>query len=126
LLNPLRALTTDGHSPNIDYNYDLYIDQCPDDNYGKEKISVDNNSNTSGSKGILDNDKINENNLQKPFLSVDETPPQQTNATNQFQVMLHDLVMRHKDSLQMIDDICNLLNDYTSSPDLSVMLKLQS
>jgi hypothetical protein len=40
--------------------------------------------------------------------------------------MLHDLVMRHKASLQMFDDICKLLNDYTSSPDFAVMLKLQS
>ncbi len=34
--------------------------------------------------------------------------------------------MRHKASLQMFDDICNLVNDYTSSPDFFVMLKLES
>ena len=126
LLNPLLSLTTDGHSPNIDCNCDLYIDQYRDYDYGEDKTSVDNNSNTSGSKDILDNDKINENILQEPFMSVNQTFPQQTNVTNRFQMMLHDLVMRHKASLQMFDDICNLVNNYTSSPDFSVMPKLQS
>jgi hypothetical protein len=122
----LLSLTTNGHSPNIDYNCNLYIDQYRDDDYGEDKTSVNKNSDTSGSKDILDNDNINENNLQEPFMSVNATSPQQTNATNWFQVMLHDLVMRHKASLQMFDDICNLVNDYTSSPDFFVMLKLES
>jgi hypothetical protein len=71
LLNPLLSLTTDGHSPNI-----------RDDDYGEDKTSFDNNSNTSSSKDILDNDNINENNLQEPFMNINETSPQQTNATN--------------------------------------------
>ena len=126
LINPLLSLTTDGHSPNINYNCNLYVDQYRDDDYGEDKTSVNNNSNTSSSKDILDNDNINENNLQEPFMNINETSPQQTNATNWFQVMLHDLVMRNKTSLQMIDGIYNLVNDYTSSPDFSVMSKLQS
>ena len=40
--------------------------------------------------------------------------------------MLHDLIMKHKASLQMFDNICNLVNEYTSSPDFSVNTKLQS
>ena len=40
--------------------------------------------------------------------------------------MLHDLIMKHKASLQMFDDICILVNEYTSSPDFSVNTKLQS
>jgi hypothetical protein len=40
--------------------------------------------------------------------------------------MLHDLIMKHKASLQMFDDICNLVNEYTSSPDFLVNTKLQS
>ncbi len=119
-LNPLLSLTTNGHSPNINYNCNLYVDQYRDDDYGEDKTSVNNNSNTSGSEGILDNDNINENNLQEPFMSVNATSPQQTNATNRFQVMLHDLAMRHKASLQMFDDIWNLVNDYMSSPGFSV------
>jgi hypothetical protein len=37
--------------------------------------------------------------------------------------MLHDLIIKHKASLQMFDNICNL---YTSSPDFLVNTKLQS
>ncbi len=40
--------------------------------------------------------------------------------------MLHDLIMKHKASLQMFDNICNLVNDYTSSPEFLVNTKLQS
>jgi hypothetical protein len=40
--------------------------------------------------------------------------------------MLHDLIMRHKASLQMFDDICHLVNEYTSSQEFSIHTKLQS
>ncbi len=40
--------------------------------------------------------------------------------------MLHDLIIKHKGSLQMFEDICNLVNEYTSSPDFLVNKKLQS
>ncbi len=52
--------------------------------------------------------------------------PQQPNGGNRFQVMLHDLIMKHKASLQIFDDICYLVNEYTSSPDFLVNTKLQS
>jgi hypothetical protein len=40
--------------------------------------------------------------------------------------MLHDLIMRHKASLQMFDDICHLVNEYTSSQEFSIYTKTQS
>jgi hypothetical protein len=40
--------------------------------------------------------------------------------------MLHDLIMRHKASLQMFDDICHLVNEYTLSQEFSIHTKLQS
>ena len=52
--------------------------------------------------------------------------PQRPNAGNRFQVMLHDLIMKNKSSLQMFDNICNLVNEYISSPDFLVNTKLQS
>ncbi len=39
--------------------------------------------------------------------------------------MLHDLIMRHKASLQMFDDIYHLVNEYTSSQEFSIHTKLQ-
>ncbi len=38
--------------------------------------------------------------------------------------MLHDLIMKHKASLHMFDDICNLVNEYISSPEFLVNTKL--
>jgi hypothetical protein len=40
--------------------------------------------------------------------------------------MLHDLIMRHKASLQMFDDICHLVAEYTLSQEFSIHTKLQS
>ncbi len=39
--------------------------------------------------------------------------------------MLHDLIMTHKASLQMFDDICHLINEYTLSQDFSIHTILQ-
>jgi hypothetical protein len=40
--------------------------------------------------------------------------------------MLHDLVMKHRAGLQIFDDICNLVNEYTVSPVFFMMTKLPS
>ncbi len=40
--------------------------------------------------------------------------------------MLHDLIMRHKASLQIFNDICHLVNEYTLSQEFSIHTKLQS
>jgi hypothetical protein len=47
-------------------------------------------------------------------------------AMNRFQIMLHDLINKHKASLQMYDKICHLVNEYTSSPNFNCHSKLQS
>jgi hypothetical protein len=39
--------------------------------------------------------------------------------------MGHDLIMRHKASLQMFDDICHLVDECTLSQDFSIPTKLQ-
>jgi hypothetical protein len=59
-------------------------------------------------------------------MSLNKPSPQQTNASNRFQIMLHDLVMKRRASLQIFDDICTRVNEYTASPDFSVMTKLPS
>jgi hypothetical protein len=66
------------------------------------------------------------NHTQDKEKLVCNNSPQRSNAGNRFQVMLHDLIMKHKASLQMFDDICNLVNQYTSSQDFVVDTKLQS
>jgi hypothetical protein len=126
LQNPFLSLTTNAQSPNIAYNCNLYNDQYADDDYADDQSSVNYDSNISHTNDIVDTDDINDNNFQEPFISLNKPSPQQTNASNQFQIMIHDLVMKHKASLQIFDDICNLVNEYTASPDFSVMTKLPS
>jgi hypothetical protein len=68
---------------------------------------------------------IHNGRLEEPNRLPDNASPQ-SNAQNRFQVMLHDLIMTHKDSLQMFDDICHLVNEYTLSQESSIHTKLQS
>jgi hypothetical protein len=111
------------NQPNIDYNCNLYDDQYADDDYAS---SVNNDSYISHTDDIVDTDDINDNDFQEPFMSLNKPFFQQTNASNWFQIMLHDLVMKHRASLQIFDETCNLVNEYTASPDFSVMTKLPS
>jgi hypothetical protein len=111
LQNPLLSLTTDAQSPNIDYNSNLNNDQYADDDYADDQSSVNYDSNISHTDDIVDTEDINDNDFQEPFMSHNKPSPQQTNASNRFQIMLHDLVMKHSASLQIVDDICNLVNE---------------
>jgi hypothetical protein len=126
LRNPLLSLTTNAQSPNIDYNCNLYDDQYADNDYADDQSSVNYDSYISHTNDIVDTDDIYDNDFQEPFMSINKPSPQQTNASNWFQIMLHDLVMKHRASLQIFEDICTLVNEYTSSPDFSVMTKLPS
>jgi hypothetical protein len=126
LQNPLLSLTTDGQSPNINYNCNLYGDQYGDDDYADVKSSVNYDSKISLTNEIVDTDNVNDNKFQEPFMNVNKPSPKQTNASNWFKIMLHDLMMKHIASLQIFDDIYNLVNEYKASPDFSVMTKLPS
>jgi hypothetical protein len=127
--NPLLSLTTDYQSPEIDCNSDRYGDHS----FDQTNVEVNNdNSFTDGESIISSSDSSFEqyyllhNHTQDEEDIVREFYPQRSNARNRFQVMLHDLIMKHKASLQMFDDICNLVNEYTSSPEFLVNTKLQS
>jgi hypothetical protein len=127
-LNPLLSLTTDNQSPNNDYNCDLYDDQL----YGESNFcnhedypSVDDDCSSQSSDDSLNQYYLMHNDtLEDPECYPDNASPQ-SNAQNRFQVMLHDLIMRHKAILQMFDDICHLVNEYTLSQDFSIHTKLQ-
>jgi len=52
---------------------------------------------------------------------------QRSNASvHKFQVMLLDIIYKHKASLKMYDDICELVNEYSSSSDFDRHVELQS
>jgi hypothetical protein len=127
-LNPLLSLATDYQSPNNDYNCDLYDDQS----YGKINFcnhedypSVDDDCSSQSSDDSLNQYYLMHNDmLEDPKRYPDNASPQ-SHAQNRFQVMLHDLIMRHKASLQMFEDICHLVNKYTLSQDFSIYTKLK-
>ncbi len=127
--NPLLSITTDYQSPEIDYNCDLHGNHS----FDQTNVEVNNDDSfTDGDSIISSSDDSFEqyylihNHTQDKEEIVCNNSPQQSNARNRFQLMLYDLIMKHKASLQMIDDICNLVNEYTSSPEILVNTKIQS
>jgi hypothetical protein len=126
----LLSITTDYQSPEIDYDCYLYGDHS----FDQANLEVnDDNSFTDGDSIISSHYDsleqyypIHNHTTQDEEDFVCNNYPQRPNAGNRFQVMLHDLIMKHKASLQMFDKICNLVNEYTSSPNFSVNTKLQS
>jgi hypothetical protein len=119
--NPLLSITTDYQSPEIDYNCDL----CGDHSFDQKNVEVNNNDSFTDGDSIISSsdDSFIHNHTQDEEEIVRNNSPQQSNARNRFQVMLHDLIMKHKASLQMFDDICNLVNEYSSSPEFLVNTK---
>ncbi len=118
----MLSITTDCQSPEIDYDCDLYGDHS----FDQTNLEVDNNDSFTDGDSIISShyDSLEQyypihNCTQDKEDFVCNNSPQQPNAGNRFQVMLHDLIMKHKASLQMFDNICNLVNEYTSSPQIS-------
>ncbi len=127
-LNHLLSLTTNNQSPDNDYNCDLYDDQS----YGKSNFCnpedyhlVGDDCSSQSSDDSLNQYYLMHNDmLEDPERHHNNASPQ-SDAQNRFQVMLHDLITRHKASLLMFDDICHLVNEYTLSQDFSIHTKLQ-
>ncbi len=129
--NPLLTLSNNKQMPNIEYNCDQCDDLSSIQNCESEMSFVPDNSSRITYKFLdtydFNGDDIknlsNEANQQegsKPLQSL------QNMAFNRFQIMLYNLINKHKASLQMYDKICNLVNEYTSSPNFNCHSKLQS
>jgi hypothetical protein len=122
-LNPLLYLTTNNQSPDNEYNCDLYDDQL----YGESNFcnhedypSVDDDCSSQSSDDSLNQYYLMHNDMLEDFKRYHDNASPRSDAQNRFQVMLHDLIMRHKASLQMFDNICHLVNEYTLSQDFSI------
>jgi hypothetical protein len=108
--------STKNQSPGNDYNCDLYEDQSYDENdrcYHEDYPLLDDDCSSQSSDDSLNQYYLIHNGrLEEPDHLPDNALPR-SDAQNRFQVMLHDLIMRHKKaSLQMFDDICHLVNEY--------------
>ena len=105
--------------PNIEYNCDLYDDLSSIWNFENEVSSVPHNA--SGiTYNFLDTDDFNgddikdlsdEANQQEVLKPIQ---PLQNTAMNRFQIMLHNLINKHKASLKMYDEICHLVNSLSA------------
>jgi hypothetical protein len=122
-LNPLLFITTDYQSPEIDYACDLYGDHS----FDLTNLEVNNEDSFTDGDSIISS---HDDSLKQYYpihkdkeKLVCNNSPQRSHVGNRFQVMLHDLIMKHKASLQMFDNFCNLVNQYTSSPDFAVNTK---
>ncbi len=128
-LNPLLSLTPDNQSPNNDYNCYVYKEKLYDKSnccYHEDYPLVDDDCSSQSSDDSLDQYYLIHNcRLEEPNRLPNNASPQ-SDAQNRFQGMLHDLILRHKASLQMFDDICHLVNEYTLSQEFSIHTKLQS
>jgi hypothetical protein len=100
-LNPLLYLTTNNQSPDDDYNCDLYEDQSYDKSnscYHEDYPLVDDDCSSQSSDDSLDQYYlIQYGRLEEPNHLPNNASPR-SDAQNRFQVMLHDLIMRHKAS----------------------------
>jgi hypothetical protein len=126
-LNPLLSLPTNGNSPSLDYNCNLSDDDLHNDNAISDKLPLLNNEsdNTHSNESVDENDIHEDDLIDDIIITGDKASFKSTSAaTHRFQVLLHDLMMKHRTSLQLFDDIYSLVNDYTSSPDFSMTSKI--
>ena len=97
--------------------------------YGFRSSLLDDNYNTdeSSSTDPIDiNRNINDDsNMNSSDRTGDQNVWSRRNPANlRFEIMLFQLIMTHRASLAMFDDICQLVDEYTSSPDFTVSSKL--
>jgi len=100
--NPLLSQHMVGRTENIEYDCD-YVDE-----------DINNDITQCGI-----------NNEHKLDIHMYNKSPKSSSSITKFQIGLSDIVNKHKASLQMYDEVCNLVNEYTSSPDFDLYAKLQ-
>ncbi len=104
----MLSIIADYQPPEIDYDCDLYGDHS----FDQTNLEVNNDDSFTDGDSIISShyDSLEQyylihNHTQDKEDFVCNNSPQGPNAGNRFQVMLHDLIMKHKASLQMFDDI---------------------
>jgi hypothetical protein len=77
---------------------------------------------------VFDNDVTQFEDSETPNESFHVFQPSQRKriSVNNIDIMLHDLLLKHKASLLLYDKICNLFNRYIASPDFDRFAKLKT
>jgi len=118
-LNPLLSnFCTKTQLSDDEFNINGFSDSFLEDDYNTDESSygkkMDINSITTDNSIITSSERSGSRN------SWSRRNP----ANLRFEIMLFQLIMTHRASLAMFDDICKLVDEYTSSPDFSVLSKL--
>jgi hypothetical protein len=118
-LNPLLSnFCTKTELSNEEFNTNGFSDSFLEDDFNTDVSSyaktIDNNSITTDDSIIATSDHSGTQN------SWSRKNP----ANLHFEIMLFQLIMTHRASLAMFDNVCKLVDEYTSSPDFSVLSKL--
>ncbi len=88
--------------------------------YGSSEIDVHDE--------VFDNDVTQFEDSETPNESGHVFQPSQRKriSVNNIDIMLHDLILKHKASLLLYDRICNLFNSYIASPNFDGFAKLKT
>jgi hypothetical protein len=118
-LNPLLSnFCTETQLSDEEFNMNGFSDSFLEDELNTDDSSyakkIDSNSITTDNSIITSSDRSGN---QNSWL-------RRNPANLCFEIMLFQLIMTHRASLAMFDDICQLVDEYTSSLDFSVLSKL--
>jgi hypothetical protein len=83
------------------------------DNESEESCNDDEHRSCNSDDALLTDDYSDSNAYRRSSLRGNL-------ANRRFEIMLFQLIMTHRASLAMFDDICQLVEEYTSSPDFTV------
>ena len=120
-LNPLLSLSSKDFVTSQEYECDMLEDHNMP--HTAQEILANTNTDYNHDNESQSDDNILFDNSQDCNATV--CPSGRNNKANsQFQIQLHDIIMKNKASLGMFDDICNLVNEFTSSPDFTINTKL--
>ena len=101
-----------------EYNVNVFGSQISDNNHHADEATFTDE--------ISINSNIDENSIidYSDVIANRSAWSRQNSANRRFEIMLFQLIMTHCASLAMFDDICQLVDEYTSSPDFTVSSKL--
>jgi len=121
--NPLLSCSIDSQRDNnAQYNRLQYDEDISTRAQGSEDIS----DNTLDYKADCEDLRHEEEGTATAAQCLPNYKQRSNVSVHKFQVMLLDIVYKHKASLKMYDDICELVNDYSSSSDFDRHARLQS
>jgi hypothetical protein len=120
--NPLLSCSVDTQI--VNKPYDSYQYKEDDFSIKEDSDNYHDNDLDYGAEYDDDLDKGEDHNMQPKYQQ--HYKQRKTASINKFQIMLLDIIYKHKASLRMYDGICQLVYEYSSSSDFDRHARLQS